>query len=143
MAKKSKVVEVAVETTPVEETPAEVTKAVYDPKAMWTPEKRAQLAEKMKEYWANNAHPLKGKKLSEETVAKIREAQLARGAQGPMSDAQKEAIRTSTSEYWKTHEHPNKGKPMTDEVKAKIRAAHIARRDALKAQVEEVTTPAE
>ena len=48
--------------------------------AIWTPEKRQQLSDTMKTYWQSHTPPMTGKKLSDETKAKIREKALARSA---------------------------------------------------------------
>ena len=56
------------------------TKPKWDAQAYWTPERKAEMAEKMKAYWAVNEAPMKGRKLSPETIEVIRQKALDRYA---------------------------------------------------------------
>jgi hypothetical protein len=81
-------------------------KAPYDAKAMWTEEKKAALAQTMKEYWVTHPHPLKGKQMTQEAKDKVRDA---------------------LKQHYETHPGPMTGKHHTEETKAKLRATMLAR----------------
>jgi len=84
--RKSTTTNKAQEETLAEETPTEETPRPVDRRAAWTPEKRRALSEKLKEYYKTHDSPMKGRKLSDETKEKIRQAALNREPRGTCAE---------------------------------------------------------
>lgn len=63
-----------------ETTEAVEEKAPVDRKSVWTPEKRAEQAERLREYYKTHEAPMKGRKHSPETIERLRKVQTERYA---------------------------------------------------------------
>jgi hypothetical protein len=99
----------------VPEVPAAEAPATPKVRQAWTDEQKQNMSEKMKAYWAEHEHPLKGK---------------------PMSDEAKEALRQKLKDYYAQEgvTGPMTGRPVSDETREKIRQSHLARSARIKEQ---------